>query len=97
MDGPALYEIQIAEQIDDRMSKWFGDLELVSGELIGTIMRGEMADQAALFGVLGRIRDLGLVLVSVQRSRDDLLPPGLLAGRPGGDAATSIGNSSEGR
>ncbi len=97
MDGPAHYEIQIAEQIDDRMSKWFGDLELVSSELIGTIMRGEMADQAALFGVLGRIRDLGLVLVSVQRSRDDLLPPGLLAGRPGGDAATNRGNSSEGR
>jgi hypothetical protein len=68
MDEPACYEIRVAEQFDERLAKWFGELEIIhpagSGE---TILRGEMADQPALFGVLGKIRDLGLTLISVQR------------------------------
>jgi len=68
MDEPARYEIRIAEHFDERLARWFGELEIThpaeSGE---TILRGEMADQPALFGVLGKIRDLGLTLISVQR------------------------------
>ncbi len=73
MDEPARYEIRVAEHLDERWAHWLGDLEIVhlapSGE---TILRGELADQAVLFGILGKIRDLGLTLISVQR----LLAPG---------------------
>ena len=67
MDEPALYEIRVAEQLDAHWAKWFGDLEITYTECGETILRGEMADQSALFGVLGKIRDLGLTLISVQR------------------------------
>ena len=67
MDDPASYEIRVAEHLDERWTKWFGDLEIVYTESGETILRGEMADQPALFGVLGKVRDLGLTLISVQR------------------------------
>lgn len=68
MDGPAQYEIRVAEHIDERWSKWFSGLEIIhpSG-LDETILVGEIEDQAELFGVLVKIRDLGLILISVQR------------------------------
>ncbi len=68
MDEPAHYEIRVAEHLDDHWTKWFDGLEIVhlleSGE---TILCGEMSDPPVLFGVLGKIRDLGLTLISVQR------------------------------
>lgn len=68
MDEPAHYEIRVAEHFDQRLAEWFGDLEIIhvagSDE---TVLRGEMIDQPALFGVLGKVRDLGLTLISVQR------------------------------
>ena len=68
MDEPAHYEIRLAEHLDERWAKWFDGLEIVhSAESGETVLRGEMADQPALFGVLGKIRDLGLTLISVQR------------------------------
>jgi hypothetical protein len=68
MDDPASYEIHVAEYLDERWTKWFGDLEIAhSAESGETILRGEMRDQPALFGVLGKVRDLGLTLISVQR------------------------------
>ena len=74
MDAPAPYEIRVAEHLGEHWTKWFNDLEIVhlpdSG---GTIFRGQMADQPALFGVLAQVRDLGLTLISVQRLSP--LPP----------------------
>ena len=67
MDEPASYEIIVAEQIDERWVQWFGDLEIKHTQNGETVFRGVMADQPALFGVLGKIRDLGLTLISVQR------------------------------
>ncbi len=63
----ACYEIQIAEHLDERWTEWFDGLEVVCTETGATLLRGQVADQPALFGVLGRIRDLGLTLISVQR------------------------------
>ena len=78
MDQPAHYELCIAEHLDERWVKWFGGLEIVqSAESGETIFRGEMIDQPALFGVLAKIRDLGLTLVSVQRLGKVSSPPGL--------------------
>ncbi len=68
MDEPAHYEIRVAEHFDERLAAWFGGVEIINtSEFDGTILRGEMVDQSALFGVLGKIRDLGLTLIAVQR------------------------------
>ncbi len=57
VDEPAHYEIEVAEAIDARWSDWFGGLDLSQGDSDNTMMIGEIADQAALFGILYRIRD----------------------------------------
>lgn len=67
MDEPAHYEIRIEEELAERWTQWFDGLEITHTDSHETILRGEMADQPALFGVLGKIRDLGLTLISVQR------------------------------
>ncbi len=78
MDEPAPYEIRIAEQLDPRWTEWFGGLEIVyAADGDETILRGEMADQPALFGVLGKVRDLGLTLISVQRLQPPARVPAL--------------------
>ena len=66
---PIRYEISVSGQISPERAECFGDLSLsvrpTSGGQHVTILSGSLADQAALFGVLNRIRDLGLRLVSV--------------------------------
>ena len=61
------YEIQVQEQLDDHWAAWFDGLILTRGEANTTILRGPVADQAALYGLLDKIRNLGLTLISVQR------------------------------
>ncbi len=63
----AHYEIQIEEQLDERWVQWFEGWEIARSETGATILRGQVADQPALYGVLGQLRDLGLTLISVQR------------------------------
>lgn len=60
------YQIQVQGQLDDRWLRWFEGLDVSSQPSGETIIRGKM-DQAALHGVLNRIRDLGLCLIFVQR------------------------------
>ncbi len=68
MDMPSHYVICVAEHLDGRLANWLGGLEIMrETNCQETTLYGELADQAALFGVLGRIRDLGLTLISVQR------------------------------
>jgi len=67
MAGPTFYEIRVEGHIHHRWSDWFDGLSishLPGGE---TILSGMLEDQAALHGVLMKIRDLRLVLVSVNR------------------------------
>ncbi len=64
------YEIRIEEALSPDWSAWFDDLEIVPGDESGaggTLLRGSFPDQAALFGALGRVRNLNLTLVSVER------------------------------
>ena len=56
--------------------RWFGGMRLKPREDGTTVLSGPVADQAALHGLLARIRDLGLVLVSLQRT-DTGTDPGM--------------------
>lgn len=67
MSENVFYEIQVQEQLDAHWSAWFDGLILTHGEDSTTFLRGPVADQAALHGLLDKTRDLGLTLVSVRR------------------------------
>jgi hypothetical protein len=63
-ENTRLYEIRIGGRLDPRWAAWFDGMALVTADGSSTI-RGPVADQAALHGVLQKIRDLGLPLISV--------------------------------
>ena len=72
MQTPVRYEIRVAGVLDAGWSAWFDELEVTSDDQLGqTVVAGPVADQAALHGVLARIRDLGLTLIAVQRIEPD--------------------------
>jgi hypothetical protein len=65
---PALYEIRVRGRLTgERWSQWFGGLAVTTDDNGETIIRGEIVDQAALYGLLARLRDLALPLLSVNR------------------------------
>jgi hypothetical protein len=59
------YEIRIQGRLDARWSTWFDDLSLTNESDGTTVLRGPVADQAALHGLLQKVRDLGLPLLTV--------------------------------
>lgn len=67
MVKPEYYEIHIEGDISSRWSDWFAGLDIQEGSNHETILTGVLQDQAALHGVLMKIRDLHLVLISVNR------------------------------
>jgi hypothetical protein len=62
---PEYYEIVIGGHLDRRWSDWFAGLELTHLEGGESLLAGSLPDQAALHGLLERIRDLNLKLISV--------------------------------
>jgi hypothetical protein len=70
-------EIRIKGQIDPHWSTWFEDLAVESTGQDETVLRGTIADQGALYGLLARLRDLGLQLLSVVCEEQQ--PPGPLS------------------
>ena len=64
---PGLHEIRIKGHLDDSWADWFEGLTITLTEDGDTLLTGLVADQAALFGLLKKVRDLGLPLVSVNR------------------------------
>ncbi|MET0780439.1 MAG: hypothetical protein ABWZ16_02830 [Microbacterium sp.] len=65
-DEPGGYELRVGRHLDDRWVGWFGDLTMTREPDGTTTMRGPVADQAALHGILIKIRDLGMVLLAVR-------------------------------
>ena len=65
------YEIRVEGELDQRWLEWFDGIQLTYADNSETILRGAMRDQAALYGMLMKMRDLGLTLVSVTRVEPD--------------------------
>lgn len=61
------YEIRVKGQIDSLYSEWFAGLTLTHETDGITVLNSPISDQAALHGILAKVRDLGLPLLSVKR------------------------------
>jgi hypothetical protein len=70
-DEPGLYEIRIKGHLEDRWADWFEGMTITLEEDGDTLLSGPVADQAALHGLLKRVRDLGLPLLSVNSVEPD--------------------------
>jgi hypothetical protein len=64
-DETRTYEIRIKGHLDDKWADWFEGLTITRADNGETLLRGSVVDQAALHGVLRKVRDLGLPLLSV--------------------------------
>ena len=67
---PEVYQIRLRGQLGPQWTDWFGGLTITLAEDGDTLLTGPVADQAALHGLLKRVRDLGMPLVSVNRVQD---------------------------
>jgi hypothetical protein len=65
MTTPGLHHIRVRGHLDQSWSQWFGDWVITQEANGETVMTGPVRDQAALFGLLMKVRDLGLTLISV--------------------------------
>ena len=66
-DEPATYEIRLKGHLPDRWAGWFGDVTIGLDEDGTTVLTCPAIDQAALYGLLKKVRSLGLPLLAVHR------------------------------
>jgi hypothetical protein len=67
MDTPNIYEIRVEGHLADRWCDWFDGMAIYTDPSGQTLLTGLLSDQAALYGVLSKIHNLNLVLISVLR------------------------------
>lgn len=79
-DRPAIYEIRISGRIGSRWHGWFDDMSIAQADNGETVLTGPVVDQAALHGLLRKVRDLGIPLISVREVRPDCTTAGPLQG-----------------
>lgn len=65
MDKSTMYHIKVKGHLDDTLASWFDDMTISNLEEGDALLAGPLSDQAALQGVLNRISNLGLTLISV--------------------------------
>ena len=70
-DKPAVYRIRVKGNLDEKWSDWFDDLIITRRAREETSLTGLVSDQAALHGLLDKIRDLGLPLLLVKREESE--------------------------
>ncbi len=66
---PLVYQIRIKGQLGREWTDWFGGLTLTALDNGETLLTGPVVDQAALHGLLRKVRDLGMPLLSVNRGK----------------------------
>jgi hypothetical protein len=64
---PMVYQIRVQSHLGSDWTDWFGGLKITLDEDGDTLLTGTVVDQAALYGLLKKIRDLGMPLISVNR------------------------------
>lgn len=64
--APQLYQIRLRGHLDSQWADWFGGLTVALTDDGDTLLTGPVADQAALHGLLRKVRDVGLTLLAVQ-------------------------------
>lgn len=64
--SPTRYQLRVDGHIDDHWAAWFDNLTLTHESDGTTTLRGSVTDQAALHGLLAKVRDLGVTLISVE-------------------------------
>ncbi|MBP7961917.1 MAG: hypothetical protein KBG20_06290 [Caldilineaceae bacterium] len=64
-ENTSSYEIRIRGHLDERWSDWFGGMTITLDESGDTLLTGPVVDQAALYGLLRKVRDAGMSLYSV--------------------------------
>jgi hypothetical protein len=64
---PAVYQIRLEGHLNAQWAGWFAGLTVTSNDNGETLITGPVADQSALFGLLKKVRDLGMPLISVNR------------------------------
>lgn len=70
-DESAVYQIRITGHLNSEWADWFGGLTITLEDNGDTVLTGPVVDQAALHGLLRRVRDLGTPLISVARIKPD--------------------------
>jgi hypothetical protein len=68
--GPTHYEIRVQGHLDDHWASWFNELTIENQPNGEAVLSGCLPDQAALHGVLAKIRDLGLILIAINRAEE---------------------------
>lgn len=68
-------EIRVKGYLDQSWSEWFGGLAIHHAESGETVMRGQIPDQAALYGLVSKLRDIGLPLLSIHLAQEELPDP----------------------
>ena len=71
MGEPEHYEIRLKGHLDTRRAGWFEGLTITLKDNGETLLTGPVADQAALHGLLRKVRDLGMVLIAVSIASQD--------------------------
>ena len=67
LDQPMVYQIRIKGHLGPQWTDWFGGLTITLEESGETLLTGPVVDQAALHGLLKKVRDLGMPLISAVR------------------------------
>jgi hypothetical protein len=80
-DQPIVYQIRLKSHLDSNWADWFEGLTITLEEAGYTLLTGPIVDQAALYALLKKVRDLGMPLISVQY---------LEAGQAGGQESREI-------
>lgn len=70
-DEPRVYQIRLKGHLDESWAAWFGGLTIAPDDTGATVLTGAVADQAALHGLLRKVRDCGLTLLAVNSLEPD--------------------------
>lgn len=70
-DEPLIYQIRLKGYLEDAWNDWFGAVTITLNDDGTTLLTCHVIDQAELYGILRKVRDLGMILISIQQLASD--------------------------